>query len=57
MAVATLGWSLADLGRAVGGVEYAAAAQGVRRFWKKAEGSVEMRLFAAELARKVLNSQ
>lgn len=38
MAVATraLGWRLIDVVRAVGGVEYAAAAQGVRRFWKKA---------------------
>lgn len=55
MAVATreLGWRLADVVREVGRVEYAAAAQGVRRFWKKAEGNVELRRFATELAREV----
>jgi hypothetical protein len=39
MAVATrdLGWRLVEVVQAVGGVGYAAAAQGVRRFWKRAE--------------------
>lgn len=55
MAVATreLGWRLADLVRAAGGLEYAAAAQGVRRFWSKAERSAEMRRFAMEFSREL----
>lgn len=51
LAVATkeLGWRLVDAVREVGGMEYAAAAQGVRRFWKKAERNAEMRRFVTEL--------
>ena len=59
MAVATraLGWRLSDVAKALGCIEYATAAQGVRRFWKKAERNAEMRRFATELPRKVSNRQ
>jgi hypothetical protein len=35
--------------QAMGGVGYAAAAQGVRRFWKRAEKRPEMEEFAHRL--------
>ncbi|MCC7373719.1 MAG: transposase [Verrucomicrobiales bacterium] len=59
LAVATreLGWRLADAVRAVGGLEYAAAAQGVRRFWIRAEKDAAMKRFARELPRRVLKSR
>ena len=51
MAVATreLGWRLVEVVKAVGGIEYAAAAQGVRRFWKRAAERKEMAEFAKRL--------
>ncbi|MBL9137040.1 MAG: transposase [Verrucomicrobiales bacterium] len=59
MAVATreLGWRLVDAVGAVGDVGYAAAAQGVRRFWRRAEEDVAMKRFTKELSRRVLESQ
>lgn len=55
MAVATreLGWRLVEVVREVGGIEYAAAAQGVRRFWKLAEERPAMGEFAKRLAKEV----
>lgn len=53
MAVATreLGWRLVEVVRTVGGIGYAAAAQGVGRFWRQAEQRPEMRRFAEQLQR------
>jgi REP element-mobilizing transposase RayT len=51
MAVATreLGWRMVEVVKAVGGIEYAAAAQGVRGFWKWAAERNEMAEFAKRL--------
>jgi len=37
------------------GVSYAAAAQGIRRFWKRAPNSPEMRAFVAALLDQMAN--
>ncbi len=54
MAVATrhLGWRLADVVREVPGLKYAAAAQGIHRFWRRAEEGTEMAAFARRLKSK-----
>jgi len=51
MAVATrhLGWRLVDVVRQVRGLKYAAAAQGIRRFWRRAEKEVQLAQFAGRL--------
>jgi REP element-mobilizing transposase RayT len=51
MAVATrhLGWRLVEVVREVGDVKYAAAAQGIRRFWHRAEERPELAQFARRL--------
>lgn len=53
MAVATraLGWQLAEVVREVGGVNYMAAAQGTRRFWKRAEEQPELKDFVDRLVK------
>ena len=59
MAVSTreLGWRLVEVAKAVGGIEYAAAAQGVRRFWKRAAERKEMAEFALRLRAAMVNCQ
>ncbi len=54
MAVATrhLGWRLADVVREVRGVKYAAAAQGICRFWRRAEEGTELAVFTHRLKAK-----
>ena len=42
-------WRMVEVVKAVGGIEYAAAAQGVRRFWKRAAERKEMAEFAKRL--------
>jgi len=51
MAVATrhLGWRLVDVVREVRGLKYAAAAQGTRRFWRRAKEGTELAAFARRL--------
>ncbi len=39
------------------GVRYAAAAQGIRRFWKRAPNSPEMQAFVAALLDQLANGQ
>ena len=55
MAVATrhLGWRLVEVVREVQGLKYAAAAQGIRRFWRRAEDGTEPAEFARQLKAKV----
>ena len=57
MAVATgkPGWRLVDVVRAVGGIGYAAAAQGVRRFRGQAEQRPELAAFANRFNRAADN--
>ena len=47
LAVATrhLGWRLGEVVEREPGVSYAAAAQGIRRFWRRAPNSTEMQAF------------
>ncbi len=54
MAVATqhLGWRLVDVVGEVPGLKYAAAAQGMRRFWRRAEEGTELAAFARRLKSK-----
>jgi hypothetical protein len=54
MAVSTrhLGWRLTEVVRQVPGVSYAAAAQGIRRFWRQAEARPELARFARGLRDK-----
>ena len=54
LAVATrhLGWRLVEAVREVEGVSYAAAAQGIRRFWKQAARRAEMLDFTRRLRQK-----
>ena len=54
MAVATrhLGWRLADVVREVPGLKYAAAAQGIRRFWRRAEEGPDLAAFSRRLKSK-----
>jgi len=51
LAVATrhLGWRLGEVVEREPGVSYAAAAQGIRRFWKRAPNSPEMQAFVTTL--------
>ena len=55
MAVATrhLGWRLVDVVREVRGLNYAAAAQGIRRFWSRAEKGTELAAFTRRLNAKM----
>jgi REP element-mobilizing transposase RayT len=54
MAVATrhLGWRLVEVMREVRGLKYAAAAQGIRRFWRRAEEGTELAAFTRRLTAK-----
>ena len=54
MAVATryLGWRLVEVMREVRGLKYAAAAQGIRRFWRRAEEATELAAFTRRLKAK-----
>ena len=51
MAVATrhLGWRLVEVVKQIPGLKYAAAAQGIRRFWRQSEVRPEMANFADRL--------
>ena len=51
LAVSTrhLGWRLSEVVGKAPGVSYAAAAQGIRRFWKQAPDRPEMQAFAKAL--------
>jgi len=54
MAVATrhLGWRLVEVARQVRGLKYAAAAQGVRRFWRRAAEDAHRAAFTRQLKAK-----
>jgi len=54
MAVATrhLGWRLVEVMREVRGLKYAAAAQGIRRFWHRAEEDTDLAAFVRRLKAK-----
>ncbi len=51
MSVATrhLGWRLVEVMREVRGLKYAAAGQGIRRFWRRAEEGSELAAFTRRL--------
>ncbi len=55
MAVAThhLGWRLVEVVREVRGVKYAAAAQGIRRIWRRAAEAPDVAKFARRLKAKI----
>ena len=55
LAVATrhFGWRLVDAVREVPGLNYAAAAQGIRRFWRRAEDGTEPEAFIRRLQAKL----
>jgi hypothetical protein len=57
LAVATrhLGWRLGEVVEREPGVSYAAAAQGIRRFWKRAPNSPEMQAFVTTLLDQLSN--
>ena len=57
LAVATrhLGWRLGEVVEREPGVTYAAAAQGIRRFWKRVPNSPEMQAFVAALLDQLSN--
>jgi hypothetical protein len=59
LAVATrhLGWRLGEVVEREPGVSYAAAAQGIRRFWKRAPNTPEMQAFIAALMDQLSNGQ
>ncbi len=59
LAVATRhpGWRLGEVVGREPGVSYAGAAQGIRRFWKRAPNSPEMRAFVAALLKQLSNGQ
>ena len=59
LAVATrhLGWRLGEVVRKEPGVSYAAAAQGIRRFWKRTPNSPEMQAFVTTLLDQLSNGQ
>ena len=59
LAVATrhLGWRLGEVVAREPGVSYAAAAQGIRRFWKRAPNTPEMQAFIAALLDRLSNGQ
>ena len=48
-----LGWRLVEVVREVPGLKYAAAAPGIRRFWRRAEDGTEQAAFARRLKAKV----
>ena len=50
-----LGWRLGEVVEREPGVSYAAAAQGIRRFWKRAPNSPEMQAFVAALLDQLSN--
>jgi hypothetical protein len=47
------GWRLVDAVREVPGLKYAAAAQGIRRFWRRAEDGTEPEAFVRRLRAKL----
>jgi hypothetical protein len=47
-----LGWRPVDAARLVPGLTYAAAAQGIRRFWGQAEDRTEFTEFVRQLRNK-----
>ena len=51
------GWRLVEVVGMEPGVIYAAAAQGIRRFWKWAPNSPEMQAFVAALLDQLSNGQ
>jgi putative transposase len=57
LAVATrhLGWRLSEVVEREPGVSYAAAAQGIRRFWKRTPDNADMRGFVKALLDKLSN--
>jgi len=59
LAVATrhLGWRLGEVVEREPGVSYAAAAQGIRRFWRRAPNSTEMQAFVTTLLDQLSNGQ
>jgi hypothetical protein len=59
LAVATrhLGWRLSEVVGKEPGVSYAAAAQGIRRFWKRAPNSPEMQALVTALLDHLSNGQ
>lgn len=59
IAVATraLGWRLVEVVKELNGLGYAAAAQGLRRFWKQSESRPELAAFARKLEQSVVNNQ
>ena len=59
LAVATrhLGRRLSEVVARAPGVSYAAAAQGIRRFWKRAPNNAEMQAFVAGLLDQLSNGQ
>jgi hypothetical protein len=50
-----LGWRLGEVVEREPGVSYAAAAQGIRRFWKRAPNTPEMQAFVAALLDQLSN--
>jgi hypothetical protein len=52
-----LGWRLGEVVEREPGVSYAAAAQGIRRFWKRAPNNPEMQAFVAALLDQLSNGQ
>jgi hypothetical protein len=59
LAVATrhLGWRLGEVVEREPGVSYAAAAQGIRRFWRRAPNSTGMQAFVTTLLDQLSNGQ
>jgi hypothetical protein len=59
LAVATrhLGWRLSEVVGKEPGVSYAAAAQGIRRFWKRAPNKPDMQAFVTALLDQLSNGQ
>jgi hypothetical protein len=55
VAVRHLGWRMAEVVRQVPGVNYAAVAQGIRRFWRRAETDPARAQFARRLRGKMSN--
>ena len=52
MATRHLGWRLVEVVREVPGLKYAAAAQGIRRFWRRAEEGTDLAAFSRRLKSK-----
>jgi REP element-mobilizing transposase RayT len=55
VAVRYLGWRMAEVVRQVPGVNYAAVAQGIRRFWRRAETEPARAQFTRRLRAKMSN--